>query len=274
MCSSLYAASCITVCSKSWEHFLSLAIMFSYSIGEFSKFVSISDSDKKSSKVIRDTLEYNSTWYCCDSVVEATNKWAMYGSIGHPNRLLSACQERNFNNLLTQLLESRAPVRECFLVQIGQCIFHYQLLGALSHGLFQVFKERCFNLLDPNLGFFLLDHPLLSGLMGFNFSPYTALRSSVQLQSKSAAHLESEYVEVTCEGNLTTPALVRFGTLKKYKRFLSSCDPKFDWREGINKNPEFLYRKPLSTREELCWIMTKAHGPGVPSQTHLNQLEQ
>ncbi|KAK9875715.1 hypothetical protein WA026_009512 [Henosepilachna vigintioctopunctata] len=138
-----YTASCATISTKSAKSSKLYFMLALVNTGEFGRYVSVHDSDKKTAKGIHDLLEFNSVWLSCGSDVKAKNKWSM----------------------ASLLLESGAPIRECFLIQLFQVV-----IVLMTHGLFPTYNNRIVTNPDPNILFFLLDHPVLAGIMGFDFN--------------------------------------------------------------------------------------------------------
>jgi hypothetical protein len=135
-----------------------------------SSYMSITNS-RKSVECVPFTVEYNSEWFLKDKSIKPTFRWVAACSTLTVNETFIN-RYREFNNLLTSVLESGGSTFLSSLIQLSQATFHYKLMGSNNKTLFELFKNRMMKFPDPTLGFMPLSPDLACGALGFDYDLY------------------------------------------------------------------------------------------------------
>nr|APG79293.1 RNA-dependent RNA polymerase [Hubei bunya-like virus 1] len=230
----------------------------------------------KSTSQLLKTLEFNSEFFVGGNLFRPTLRWIAASLTMSEQECVSARQEQ-FSSLLTQVLEGGGSLLTCSLIQWAQGLLHYRLLGSSVSKVFLHYSNYMNISKDPSLGFFLMDHPLCSGLLGFPYNLWLTVRKT-QLGKKYKFYVmnlknASDYVkegrkklytlENTQSGAFLHSTAIMWGNREKFKRFKESLNLDEEWLEKIDESPEILYRKANNKVELDLKYACKVYSPGV-----------
>nr|APG79349.1 RNA-dependent RNA polymerase [Wenling crustacean virus 7] len=241
-----------------------------------SKLVGIYDSIK-STRLTLNVMEFNSEFFIYGNQFRPTSRWVSAVNRIPETEAFSARQEQ-MANLLTEVLEGGGSVYLCSLLQWSQGLLHYRLLGSSVNGLFFNYINALSLIKDPATGYFLMDHPMAAGLMGFKYNLWNVLMTNRTLSSKYKFMLQNmqeaipklkekgiqyKTLETTTSGSFVNSILVTWGNRQKWNRMIERLNLPENWLTIINNNPWVLYKKPETRSELVLRIAAKIHSPGI-----------
>jgi len=215
-------------------------------------------------------MEFNSEWFEASSLHKPVYKFVPASLVIPERETLSEMQEE-FSNGLTTLLESGAPIWQIHGTQVAQAVLYYQILGATLTPMFNECAYMMRRNPDPGLGFFLMSHPLLAGLGGFQYDIWKACKET-NLSIRFRNLLDSGLLTTTSSGTFVSGICLRHGDRKKWNFAVKKAESSinFEWKEYIENNPEVLYlgnrdKKSIATR-----CMVKLTNPSVAASISKN----
>jgi hypothetical protein len=129
--------------------------------------------EKSSTSSHSNVEEFNSLWYFKNTLLTPVIKFVSAAVKTHPTSKMDD-RYNTLAHLRNNLFEHGGSTMLCQVVQYSQMVAHYKTLGLRTN---KYWTDMCSMLLrspHPTLGFFLLEHPLIRGMFGFNMSVYMA----------------------------------------------------------------------------------------------------
>nr|UUT42639.1 MAG: RNA-dependent RNA polymerase [Brown dog tick phlebovirus 1] len=220
-------------------------------------------------------LEFNSEFFFHNDHVRPTLKWVIAADQISEQEAIVSRQEEMASSL-TGVLEGGGSISLCHMLQYGQSLLHYTLLGANTSFLFRRFMEEANLFKDPSLGFFLMDHVFGAGLAGFKYNLWNMVRDNnlgaiyklflQQVREEQVPEVKERVyksLETTSCGALASTVTIRHGNRKNWEAMVERCDVPDDWESQMDENPEMCYRQPKTTKEVKLKLAEKLHAPGV-----------
>nr|WPV62168.1 MAG: RNA-dependent RNA polymerase [Wenzhou bat phenuivirus 2] len=213
-----------------------------------SRFAGITTSEKKASHGTVSISEMNSQWMDREQVVKPKVRHILacfnYSCMG-----TFVEQQDQLTSLRQQALEAGVPISTVSFINYLQGVVYYRMMGSSNAPLFPIYSHMIKRLPDPNLGYYLLDPPLLSGCVNTDFNIYRSCRQGI-LATRYTAAVSDAQVLLGCKGNLRSDlqSQITFIRDKKYKKMLSEIDPA-NVRKFFNEHPDLLYRQPRDQDE-------------------------
>nr|WPV62169.1 MAG: RNA-dependent RNA polymerase [Wenzhou bat phenuivirus 3] len=227
-----------------------------------SRFAGISTSEKKASHGTVSISEMNSQWMDREQVIKPKVRHILscftYSSMG-----TFVEQQDQLSSLRQQALEAGVPISTISFINYLQGLVYYRMMGSNNAPLFKTYRWAISKLPDPNLGFFLIDPPLLSGCISTDYNIYMASRHGY-LATRYSAAVENTQVLLGCKGNLRSDlqSQITFIRDKRYKRLLEDVNPG-SIREYFNANPDLLYRQARTPEENKMVLYMKLMSSNV-----------
>nr|ULT85600.1 RNA-dependent RNA polymerase [Catch-me-cave virus] len=237
---------------------------------EIGRFLAIYSSVKSTNNTLH-LLEFNSEFFFHINHNRPLLRWITACDTISEQESLASRQEEMYNNL-TAVLEGGGSFSLVTFCQYGQLSLHYTLLGMTVSPLFLEYIKLVSEIKDPALGYFLMDHPFGSGLSGFKFNVWVAVRGSLlgarykyllEAIEHSGVENPKKTLDTTNSGTFVQSTIIRFGDRKKWQRLVDKLGLPEDWLEQIDQNPEVIYRRPRDGDEVALRIAEKIHSPGV-----------
>nr|QKK82904.1 RNA-dependent RNA polymerase [Ronne virus] len=248
----------------------------------FGKLMGIYPSEKCTSNTLS-IVEFNSEFYFHSDIVRPLFRWISAVNTMSEADSLAARQEEMSNNL-TAIVSGGGGFSLTAVCQLGQMLLHYRTLGSGSTRVFPLFSEELMKMPDPSLGFFLLDHPFMAGIMGFKYNlyltvkktpvgkKYGAILDSIEKCNplRKAAKKSERTLQITTSGSLVQSTCVHFGKKDKWIKLIESLKLPKDWKETLDSYPEALYTTPRTKEDLILRIAVKMHSPGVIASLSMN----
>jgi hypothetical protein len=225
--------------------------------------MSCKQSREKSSTSCHSNIEeFNSIWYCKNTLLTPMIKFTAASIRTHPT---SKMDDRfsTFANLRKNLFEHSGNIMLCQISQICQLSAHYKTLGMMTNSSFDRYKEVLLRSPHPSLGFFLVEHPLCVGMFGHDYAVYSACANR-RFRSLHLGLYEDELFEYTADGKPTVRTYISFGQSKKYfdfKRSLKIVDSEV--KDFFDENVINLYMNTKGTEDSLMELLLRASDPSL-----------
>jgi hypothetical protein len=220
-------------------------------------------SREKSSTSCHSSIEeFNSIWYCKNTLLTPMIKFTASSIRTHP---ASKMDDRfsTFSNLRKNLFEHGGNIMVCQVSQICQLSAHYKTLGLMTNTKFDDYKTMLFESPHPSLGFFIVEHPLCVGMFGNDFATYLACNDR-RFRNLHLGLYENEMFEHTKEGKPTVRTYISFGQSKKYFAFKKKLDIKESLiKQHFDDNVINLYRDVRGTEDALMELQLRAADPSL-----------
>lgn len=236
-----------------------------------SKYFCVYTSRSKSSIGTLDMIEYNSEWFVRTSTIKPTFRW------------VSSCLETGivekfvdrYNNMqgsLTTVLEGGGKLMEAAMIQICQAWMHYMLLGLHTSILAETAAYYLTHLLDPSLGFFLMDSDFTAGIVGYTYNLhqlYTKTHYGAGLGRSIIKDVEIDFFEDDNKDPSISKDLrkvrIKFGDHKIFSRILRDMSvPELEEViKEVEKDPSLLYFPSHEWETSKFRIFLKMFEPGV-----------
>nr|QIS88067.1 MAG: RNA-dependent RNA polymerase [Piguzov virus] len=246
------------------------------------KLMGIYPSEKCTSNTLS-LVEFNSEFYFHSDIVRPLFRWiSAVNTISEADSLAARQEEMSSN--LTAVVSGGGGFSLTAVCQLAQLLLHYRTLGSGSTSVFPGYVSHLLKMPDPSLGFFLLDHPFMAGVMGFKYNLYLTVKKT-PVGKKYGAILDSieccnpqrvasgrseRTLQITTSGSLVQSTCVHFGKKDKWMALIKKLNLPVDWRETLDKFPESLYSTPKTKEDLLLRIAVKMHSPGVISSLSTN----
>lgn len=224
---------------------------------------------KSTSTTLSGVEEFNSLWYYKNTLMSPIIKFVASSMKVHTNTRMTD-RFNSLANLRKDILEHGGNVGLCFIIQINQAICHYKTLGLNTNYLWLKYADKLLNKPHPVLGFFLFEHPMLTGMFGQDMAYYMACRSKSfrEIHLGLYARESAEFDEL---GQPSFRTYVSFGNSRKYFAMLNKLSIKpAAVRREISENFELLYRKPISKQEYKLLLEHKASNPIIAESFDFN----
>ncbi|AGC60103.2 RNA-dependent RNA polymerase [Forecariah virus] len=211
-----------------------------------------------------DVCEYNSEFRFARLMCRPTFKWVC-ASLNIPEVEKISDRQEAFANLLTSVLEGGGTSSLCSILQICQAWCHYMLLGLWSSCVFKSIIPHLISGKNPDVGFFLLDNPVCSGILGFRHNLWRFVRKT-ELSNIYARTLDNRALDgfvLTSGGSLSKSHLIRWGDRKKLEQMKERSNLIENWQEQTDDDPSVLYKPPMTNKEVKLLLCIKIDSPGV-----------
>lgn len=247
---------------------LSVCQIFKAELGEE---VAIRNSDKKTAFHLEFVFEFNSAYHFGPSRYESDLKM-LSSSLICTDRENIVDRHMEQYTQLTNFINAGGSIYSANYIQMAQALFNYRLMGRSVTNRFRLLSAAYRLLPDPNLGFFLLDNPLFTGLCGYKYNLWKVIMNTMVGQNYkyylNAALMPTEKKKKpdllsTKNGVLVKRAILNFGNRQKLLRVIERMKLPEDWQDLLDKDPSLMFR-PADNEEEfriLCSL--KMHSPGV-----------
>lgn len=247
---------------------LAICQVFKAHLGEE---VGIKDSKKKTSMHTNFTFEFNSAYNFGPSTYEADGKLLSSALICTDRENIVDRHMEQYTQL-TNFINAGGSIYSAHFVQSAQALFNYRLMGSSVTSRFRVLAASYVTLPDPNLGFFLMDNPLFTGLSGYKYNLWKSiLKTNVGITYKyylnNALEFSNDNKEpdllTTGNGILAKRAILNFGNRQKLLGLIKRMELPEDWQDMIDKDPSLVFRKSENDEEFKILCSMKMHSPGV-----------
>nr|QID77678.1 RNA-dependent RNA polymerase [Pink bollworm virus 3] len=230
----------------------------------------------KSTTNTMNILEFNSVWYFLGNRFQPYIKQCLASlTISEHSNLLMRMME-NYNSI-TSALENGASSLNCYGQQIAQAYQHYFFIGATMTHNFLHYSKMMLQLRLPTLGFFLMDHPSVCGIPGFECLHYMLAKMTEvkhyykRVFEKCAKVKDLEEKRRVINEDTVAPNLhnsicqINHGQNSKLSRLKEFMDLPEDWLETVNADPAPLVRRANNSDEAKLKVAAKLHTPGISS---------
>nr|WPV62171.1 MAG: RNA-dependent RNA polymerase [Wenzhou rodent phenuivirus 1] len=276
--SSLLVSFPTTDMQTNIEYLILISVMFRFK-ALMGRYLGIYDSVKTTAGTL-EIMEFNSEFYFSNSQIRPTLRWVSAALTVSEKESLCGRQEEMSNNL-SAVISGGGSFSMAALVQYGQLLLNYRLLGLGTNALFNYYYDELREVGDPSLGFFIMDNPMCAGMMGFNYNLYRVVEAvdtfslqycfSMSLKSQKDQFLTAfstgqkvgRVLEMTTSNSLVHTRLLRLGDRLRWRKLVDRLNLPEDWEQYINKNPEVLYREPVNVFELRVRLGAKVFAPGV-----------
>ncbi|QMP82203.1 RNA-dependent RNA polymerase, partial [coleopteran phenui-related virus 308] len=231
----------------------------------------------KSTQLTLYCMEFNSVFTFSESRYHAYFKQVIAATtISEKESLVSKQEEQS--NLITSIVENGGSSVLASICQVSQGLFHYRLLGSsllpiVPRKLIPGLKE----LRDPSLGYFLMDNPLMVGIMGFKYNLWNLvmtdrnisalykymLDNAIKKEVEETLTSKKITLHTTTTGLFTNAIIIPYGENRKLKKAQDLLGANTTVFEEINKDPIILYKNPKTVEELEIQIKLKLLSPGV-----------
>jgi len=234
-------------------------------------------SDYKSThKNFNMVIEFNSSWTVGNTMMAPLIKF-VFAAVD--NKTITRLDQRQnvMSDLRRQMLENGSSLMLSRTVEVLQMMLHYASLGCNVNRLFDSYSTMVSLKPHPAFGFFVLDHPRLSGLLGYDFTHYCSVKLNYEVRKVEASLYSKEGMQFSETGKPTVSLSLLLGDAKNYKTFLKRLETKSligglthkfglsfqDWRDYGETNPSVLYDYPTTVKDILFNIIKKAKSPST-----------
>lgn len=190
-------------------------------------------------------IEFNSTFFLSGHSINPIIK-SVYACLSIVESESLVTRQESYYNLMKDIYENGAGHFQSHLHQMVQALFHYSSMGLFPCLLYPEWVALLMSCPDPSLGYFLLDTDILCGLMGYNYTLYTALTST-----NVPVILSHPKMLKTGEKYQLRNSIIMLHNNRQRWIAIANAICTNDWREKINKNPEILYEASPSCLNNL-----------------------
>nr|AVR43324.1 RNA polymerase [Tenuivirus oryzabrevis] len=216
-------------------------------------------------------MEFNSEFFFAGDTHRPTIRWVNAALNVSEQETLIASQEE-MSNTLKDILEGGGTFYHTFVTQVAQAMLHYRMYGSSVSPLWGSYCSMIKLSKDPALGYFLMDHPMASGLMGFGYNLWKTCKQSF-LSVKYADMLNMEFStenskrkmtpDIANLGVLSRTTTVGFGNKTKWMKMCDRMHLTDDIFDSIEQNPRILFFHAKNAEEMQQKIAIKMRSPGV-----------
>lgn len=235
------------------------------------KHLAIYDSIKSTSNTEL-IFEFNSEYYFRSYLYRPTFRWVAASCQISEHENISSRQEE-MSSLSTNILEGGGTMSLVHYCQIGQSRLFYRLMGLNINPVFSWYTSTLLKLMDPAMGFFLLDNPIIAGVAGFSYNLWNAccrtrlgmryqhLYETLNLGDPSLEEFRA--FTNTNTGTFVHSTNISFGQRKKWQSLVNRCGLPEDYYLYFDENPESLFRSAQDGFELQNKLSKKLHDPNV-----------
>lgn len=247
---------------------IALCQFFKANLGEE---VSINNSSKKTAFHNQLVFEFNSAYHFGPSRYESDIKM-LSSSLICTDRENMVDRHMEQYTQLTNFINAGGTIYSATFIQAAQALFNYRLMGSSVTCRFRLLQQTYMILPDPNLGFFLMDNPLFTGLCGYKYNLWMAIRTT-HLGKTYKHYLNDALVPsdknkkpdliTTKNGILAKRQVISFGNRMKLKAIMDRMSLPDDWQDQLDKDPSLFFRKAKNVGEFKILCSLKMASPGV-----------
>nr|DAZ87746.1 TPA_asm: hypothetical protein [Sphaeridio phenuili virus] len=213
-----------------------------------SQMCGIVSSSKKAAFGTAPISEFNSQWMDRTEVVRPQVRHVLacfnYNSIGNFME-----QQDELSSLRQQAVESGACIHLVSLINFLQGLCFYRILGSRSSSVFNRLAQYYKRLPDPNLGYFMIDPPMLSGIVSTDYNAYM-LATRTLLGTRYSTCVKDTDMLAGSSGSLraSTECAIEFIKTQKMAKLRAEVDVE-SANKYIEDHPDLLYRAPRNIEE-------------------------
>jgi len=225
-------------------------------------FASKQSVEKSSTSSHSNVEEFNSLWYYKNTLLTPVIKFVAASIKTHPNSKLDD-RYHTYANLRNNLFEHGGSTMLCNVCQMGQMSAHYKTLGLRTNKMWPEYKLLLRENPHPSIGFFLLEHPLCTGMFGYDMAVYMAC-SDRRFRQIHLGLYRDENFEFTEEGRPTVRTYISFGQSAKYYAFKKQLQINdLEIKSYISDNLVNLYRETSTTHDSMMKLKIQASNPAL-----------
>lgn len=207
--------------------------------------------------------EFNSIWHVSNNLMTPLVKFVYAAT---KLKVISRLDSRQMlmADLRKSLTENGGDLHLSAICQELHCYIHYATLGCNTNPLFEAYSELLLERPHPALGFFVFEPESFSGVMGYDFSHYIAIKRLSGCSEIENWLITKEGAELSEFGKPTVTTTLMIGGGKNYSEFLKRLRAPENWRDQLTKsNPPYslLFRPSYTPEESLFQIYKKAYTP-------------
>jgi hypothetical protein len=240
--------------------FLNLCSVFSV-IG--CEHVNIKTSLEKSTwGTFSNVEEFNSIWFVSNCLMLPLMKM-LYAAMKNP--FSDDFQKRIITGMesLKKMSESGSPTWLNCLIQQCHARIHYTNFGARIDQIFDFFAEKLLSKLHPAFGFYLFEPECVSGIMGYEYAMFRAIRENNTLRKLEKSIYSKKEVSVSELGKPTLRVTLLLGDAKSFLSAVDRMKIPTDWREKLLKKPIVLLEGSKNIEDSKNLIYQKIYSPGA-----------
>lgn len=188
-----------------------------HTLSSFCKYYCMKDSIKSTIGMF-DYVEFNSEFIFKNTIAVPIIKYIAACTNLSESESFSMRGFENYN-LISDLTGSGFPSYNSNMCQYAQALLHYRTIGSHTNPLFSEFVFHISEYPDLTHGFFLIDHELITGVLGLSFSRWIAVKENNRLLYSIKQKNYSE-MEVGPDGSIIDSLNMKHGHLYRWYKLL------------------------------------------------------
>ncbi|QHA33858.1 RdRp [Narangue virus] len=235
----------------------------SHALAKFCTFYCFTNSEK-SNMGAPDHIEFNSEFVIGNTLAMPVLKWtlACFGVTESESFLL---RYNTMYNLMSQANSAGLPARNTTMVQIGQGLLAYRLIGSSTSTHFSAYYQYIRKLPEPRYGYFIIDNVYVPGMLGYGFHHWANSRACGLYKIKLRSVIDGT-LGFTPEGGIMENFLLRHGRSQRYLKMIASMGEGASieqLRDYINTRATCLYQPSTCSEDARVKLIAKALLPGT-----------
>lgn len=234
-------------------------------------YASINNSEAKTTISACEIFEYNSEWFICGKPLKPTFRWvsaAMAMTTTH--RFID--RFRTMYNSIKDCIEGGCSTFTSSIIQLCQAWLHYMMMGFSTSDLRNLVSKFLLKVVDPALGYFLMDFDFCAGVPGYDYNLYIHSKTSKYRHYLPELDEDDPQNMYTYEGQkIKTVSRDLRGVRLRHGRLSlwESVRDKFDIKSAedailaFDRDPLLLFGRHVSWEESYPHLVVKIFAPGV-----------
>nr|AJG39269.1 RNA-dependent RNA polymerase [Wuhan Spider Virus] len=207
--------------------------------------------------------EFNSLWYFRNTLIAPSIKFVAASVRTHVTDKIEIRQNVMYG-LKSQVLENTGSIFMTSVVESCQARAHYIALGANASGVFTLFEKAIKELPHPALGFFLMEHHLLCGILGPKFQKYLAVKRSSIVSKITKMVFSTTILSEEAMDTCFSSFAITQGSRTRYYKMLDRMGLKFsDVIDFYDNHPSLAFDKAKTKEEAGHHVDLKAVTPSL-----------